>query len=131
MEGFLKEVSKGQIVKRKKEPRPGWKSSGGTGMHRQVMEQVCPGRETQVISGVTCGNEQSSCEAHSMESGPGRKAVRDTSERFPTSCLPRGPQTGPSLAPSPPTSNVSYLGSLQIHKSSLSNPRDPSTTRRR
>ncbi|KAJ8781530.1 hypothetical protein J1605_011029 [Eschrichtius robustus] len=35
MEGFPEEVSMGQMVKRKKEPGPGWKPKSGTGMHRQ------------------------------------------------------------------------------------------------
>ena len=72
-------------------------------MHRQVMNRSAqslhmsePGREKEVIKGVISRNEQKSSEAHSTRDG---EVIRDTTEGFLTSHLPKGFWGWPSTCP--------------------------------
>lgn len=74
-------------------------------MHRQVMNRSAqflhvsePGRQKEVIKGVMSRNEQKSSEAHSTLDG---KVIRDTTEEFLTSYLPKAFWAWPSTCPLP------------------------------
>ena len=74
-------------------------------MHRQVMNRSAqflhvsePGRQKEVIKGVISRNEQNSSEAQSTLD---RKVIRDTTEEFLTSYLPKAFWAWPSTCPLP------------------------------